>query len=214
MTRSAIEKELGEHMNEPPADARDLVYALIKIRKVLEHDKQKRAYWTLTLFCDWILHTELLGDGAKKILEMLDKRLGGFNPSTPESIDPDGMVHKILSFDLFRGHLWDFLRRNHLPTVWAEDEFAWKKTVLLYGEQVHDTPLVMTRKSYKFKYLRRLVIAACEPAEEIVEANPTQKHYGFKWQFTLNDGRTFQIPYTSNVPEQPPNWRTQGTRQR
>ncbi len=32
MTRYAIEKQLGEHMNKPPADGPDLVYAMVKIR--------------------------------------------------------------------------------------------------------------------------------------------------------------------------------------
>jgi hypothetical protein len=212
MTIHAIAKQLGEHMNKAPDDGPDLIYALVKIRKVLEHEKKKAAYWTLTFFCDWILHTQLYGDGATKILELLDKRIWGFNPARPGTIDPDGVVLKILSFDLFREHLLDFLQKHDLPTVWAQDEFAWKETVVLYGEEVRDTPLALTKKNFKFKRLKKIVISACVPSEAIAKANPKDKFYGFRWEFFSRNGARFAFPYTSNQPEPPPNWRTQGTR--
>ncbi len=199
-------------MNKPPANGQELIYALVKIRKVLEHEKKKTAYWTLTFFCDWILHTQLWGEGAKRIMELLDTRIWSFNPAKPETIDPDGKVSQILSFDLFREHLLDFLKRHDLPTVWAEDDFAWKQTVVLYSEEVRDTPLVLTRKNLKFKRLKKLVISACTPSEAVVKANPIEKYYGLRWEFTPIKGRSFVFPYTSNLPEPPPNWRTQGTR--
>jgi len=212
MTIHAIAKQLGEHMNKAPADGPGLMYALVKIRKVLEHEKKKTAYWTLTFFCDWTLHTQLEREGAKKILDLLDKRIWSFNPAKPETIDPDGMVSKILSFDLFREHLLGFLKRHDLPTVWAEDEFAWKQTVVLYGEEVRDTPLVLTKKDFKFKKLKKLVISACIPDDGTVKANPNDKWYGFRWEFTPINGPSFVLPHTSNLPEPLPNWRTQGTR--
>jgi len=212
MTIHAIAKQLGEHMNKAPANGQDLTYALVKIRKVLEHEKKKTAYWTLTFFCDWVLHTQLHGEGARRILELLDKRIWTFNPLKPETIDPDGMVAKILSFDLFREHLLIFLTRHDLPTVWAEDYFAWKRAVVLYGEEVRDTPLVLTKKDFKFKRLKKLVISACEPDAGTAKANPNDKWYGFKWEFTPTKGPSFILPHTSNLPEQPPNWQTQGKR--
>jgi len=212
MTAHAIAKQLGNHMNKEPADGPGLIYALVKIRKVLEHEKKKTAQWTLTFFCDWVLHTKLDREGAKKILDLLDKRIWTFNPARPETIDPDGMVAKILSFDLFREHLQKFLYEHDLPTVWAEDHYAWKKTVVLYGEQVRDTPLVLTRKEFKFRKLKKLVISACDPDEATVKANPREKWYGFKWEFTPMHGPSFVMPHTANFPEPPPNWKTRGVR--
>lgn len=212
MTVHAIANQLGEHMNKAPAEGRDLTHALVKIRKVLEHEKKKAAYWTLTFFCDWVLHTQLWGEGANKILDLLDKRIWSFNPAKPETIDPDGTVSKILSFDLFREHLLNFLNGHDLPTVWAQDDFAWNKTKVLYGEEVRDTPLVLTKKEFKFKKLKKLMISACEPDEGTVKANPDDKWYGFRWEFTPVRRPSFVIPHTFNLPEPPPNWQTQGTR--
>jgi len=210
VTQSAIEAQLRELVNKPPANKQDVVYALVEIRKVLEHANQRKALWTLTFFCDWALHTKLDRAGASKILGMLDARLGRFNPAKRDQFDENGMIHEILSLNLFRQHLLAFLTQNHLPTVWAEDQFAWNKTLMFYGDQVRDTPLIMARKDYRFKYLRKLIVTACEPDPAIIKANPGQKYWGLRWQFTLNDGRTFPMGYNSNVPEPPPGWRTQG----
>lgn len=212
MTRSAIHEELSSLMNVPPSDRRDLSHALSRIRKVLEHDGAKGTSWTLVFFCDWILHTKLDRDAARKVLTTLDERLGRVVPGQPESIDPDGMVMNILSFELFRLTLWKFLGANDLPTVWVADDFVWRKTAILYGELVKDTPLIMSRKDYQFKYLRKAVITSCEPSEAIVAANPGQKYSGFSWEFTLNDGRTFKMSHTFNLPEPPSNWQMQGVR--
>ncbi len=212
MTRDAITDKLGAHLNKPPVDEKDVVYAMVKIRKVLEHDKQRKRYWALTFYCDWVLHTKLSQFGAMKIINMLDERFAGFRTTEPKKFDPDGKIQEILSFQLFREELLVFLSRNRLPTVWAEDQFAWDKMIMLYGEEVRDTPLVVTNQVYNFKYLREIVISACEPSEAIVKANPKDKHFGFRWQFKLKDGRSFPMVHTSNLPEPPPNWQTQGKR--
>jgi hypothetical protein len=213
MTRSAIHEELSVLMNRPPGDRKDLSHALSRIRKILEHDGAKASCWTLVFFCDWVLHIKLDRHAAREILTVLDERLGRVVPGKPESIDPDGKVMEILSFELLRHHLWKFLAQNQLPTVWVEDDFVWRKTAILYGELVKDTPLLMSRKDYQFKYLRQAVITACEPSEAIVKANPGQKYSGFRWKFTLDDDRTFELPYTFTLTEPPPNWRLQGVMQ-
>lgn len=118
----------------------------------------------------------------------------------------------MLSFDLFNRCLSDFSRRNDLPTVWTEGWLVWQKTITLYGKQVRHTPLMMTPKDYKFRYLQKLVIAACEPARDIVEVNPSQADFGFKWQFSLNDGYTFCLSHTSNLAMPPPGCKTLGVR--
>ncbi|HXX17956.1 MAG TPA: hypothetical protein VEJ46_01000 [Candidatus Acidoferrum sp.] len=212
MTRNEIAEELFELMNKPPERKQDVVHALVQIRKILEYDGERDAFSALRFYCDWALHTRLDRRGAKLILGILDDRLGRYQPWIPESIDPDGKVLQILSFNLFQRQLYDFLRRNDLPTVWAEDWFAWQKTIALYGEQVRHIPLIVTRKDYKFRYLQRLVITACEPSKKIVETNPNENHFGFNWELTLNDGYTFSLPYTSNLAVPPPGWKTVGVR--
>jgi hypothetical protein len=213
MTRSAIAEELWSLLNEEPQKKQDVVHVLIQIRKVLEHDGKPARYEGLKFFCDWVAHPKLAGTGAREVLRMLDQHLPPFC-GNPESVDPQGVVHKILSFDLFRQELLAFLRaaENDLPTRWAEDDFTWKTVVQFYGQQVQNTPLVIDNNKHALSYIRRVEIVACEPVKHIVDANPGQKWHGFKWDITLNDGNTFPWPYTSNVPDKPANWPPQGVR--
>lgn len=212
MTRTEITGELFGLLNQPPEIKKCVTYALVQIRKILEYDKEWAGHSGLKFFCDWALHIELDRKGARHILSVLDERLGHYRPSVPESIDPDGKAIEIFSFGLFRRCLLDFLMRYDLPTVWAEDQFVWNKMLMFYSEQVCHTPLTMTRKDYKFRYLRKLVITSLEPSKAIVEANPKEKHFGFTWEFVLNDGYTFRMPYTSNLPVPPTGWKTRGLR--
>lgn len=211
MTRDAIADELFPLLNEEPTTKERVVYVLLKIRKMLEHDKKPADYVMLNFFCDWVAHTELSFAGARKVLAMLDERLPTFYRK-PEQWDPDGVVHNILSFHLLRQQLSKFLQGNDLPTRWVEDDFTWIAVVRFYGEQVRETPLFIADAKHTLKYIRRVEIVACEPSKHIVEANPSQKHYGFKWLVTMNNGKTFSWPYTSNLPEKPANWPPQGVK--
>jgi len=216
MTRNAIAEELWPILNEEPQGKLAVVGVLIQVRKMLEHDGNPAQYLGLKFFCDWVAHPMLAGTGARELLRKLDGELPTFDRRNPQGWDPRGVVHNILSFDLFRHELWAFLRApdNELPTRWVEDEFTWKKVVQLYGQQVQNTPLVIENDKHSLNYIRKVEIVACEPVEHIVKANPKEKFYGFKWVFTLNDGRTFAWPYTSNVPEKPANWPIQGLKTR
>lgn len=209
MTLTAIEKQLAAYMNRPPTNGPEVVYVLVKIRKFLEHRSLKKQLWFLSFFCDWVLHHKLDRSGAKKILGMFDSQLGNFNPEHPDQLYWQDHVHKLFSLDEWRDELLQFLNQNRLPSVWAQDDFAWNETLRLYSEEVQDTPLILTGTN--LKYLRQLVITACEPAECIVKANPQYRWWGIVWQFTLNDGSTFTVPYTTNIPDQPPGWKTHGT---
>jgi len=209
LTRKAIELQLATYMNRPPKNAAEIVYVFVKIRKFLEHSNLRNKLWMLTFFCDWLLHTKLERNGARRILEMFDNKLERVNPAEPNRLYWKDDVLKILSLDILRNQLTDFLCQNHLPSVWAQDDFAWKEALGFYGEEVRDTPLTLT--GAKLKYLEKLVITSCEPAACIAKANPQYTWWGITWEFTLSDGRTFVTPYTANVPDRPPNWKTQGT---
>ena len=211
MTRDAIADELFPRLNEEPTDKASVVHAFIQIRKMLEHDKKPSNYWTLNFFCDWVAHAQLTGAGARRVLKMLDDRLPSFS-GKPEKWDPDGVVHNILSFQLLRNHLGKFLVANELPTRWVEDLFTWNTVLQFYGQQVQDTPLVVNNDKHGLNYVRKVEIVACEPSRVIVDANPSQRFYGFKWLVTLRDGRTFPWPFTSNLPDRPENWPAQGVR--
>ena len=134
MTRDAILEKLTDILNTPPRDGRDVIYGLVKIRKMIEHDAQASYYWVLRFFCDWALHTKLTRDLAQRIMTILDERLGHHVQGAPESLDSDGMAWELFSFTLFVRQLLDFFQQHGLPKVWVEDWSTWQRVCALYGD--------------------------------------------------------------------------------
>jgi hypothetical protein len=195
--RDAIIEKLNRHMSSAPKTEADVVYALVEIRKLLEQSGHQDDFSRLVFFCDWVLHPGLNRKEAKAVLGELDERLGRYDASRPWEIDPDGQVHELLSFRRFCQELQAYCAEAGIAEVWTRDHLAWRDASRLYSEIVRDCPLSMSRKDYEFNYLAKLEIDGCEPSEVIVKANPQNAHIGWNWKFTLNDGRTFNMPFTS-----------------
>lgn len=204
--RPAVAEKLFRVINWLPHNERDVVYAFVKIRKLLEFDDSKKAYPFLSVLCDWLLHTKLNRSGARAVLEILDEQLiqKRWHPTRE---DVDDRAFDVFSLDLFRHDLGRFLTAQNLPTVWVDDMFAWQALMVFYGEEVRDTPLVMKRGAGTGVFLRQLVIEACEPSAAVADANPKKKLSGFKWALTLNSGQRFVIPYTFELGTPPDGWK-------
>ena len=131
------------------------------------------------------------------MLTELDERLGRYDVSRPWEIDPDGKVHELLSLRRFAQELNAYCREAGIGEKWTADIVAWREVSRLYSEVVRDCPLSISRKDYGFNYLSKLEIDGCEPSEAIAKANPQNEHIGWNWKFTLNDGRSFNMPFTA-----------------
>jgi hypothetical protein len=187
-------------LSKPPADGPDLVYGLVKIRKFLEHHRDDESA-TLTFFCDWVLHSRLTrNEESRTLLEKLDTALTEIDASETVVFSAEAqMLADMFSFSLFRQRLTGFLQKYHFASVWTEDVSVWQRVAGIYGDEVKDTPLEVIRPGHGFVYLKKLVVTECEPSEELVAANPTERFFGFLWSLTLNDGRTIPYQYTSTV---------------
>ena len=134
---------------------------------------------------------------ARKVLMELDERLRHYDASRPWDIDPDGQVHNFLSSSRFSQELQTCCADASIKATWTQDYQAWRQVARLYSEIVRDCPLSISREDYEFTYLARLEIDNCEPSTVIMEANPGKGYVGWNWKFTINDGRTFNMPFTS-----------------
>ena len=194
--RHAIIEKLNRHMSSAPKTEADVVYGLVEIRKLLEQSGHKDHFPRLVFFCDWVVHPWLKGTEAQRVLLELDERLSRYDASRPWEIDPDGHVHELLSFRRFRQELEACCRGFDVQEIWTQDQ-GWREVSRLYSEIVRDCPLSMSRQNYEFSYLAKLEIDGGEPSEAIIKANPGKGYIGWNWKFTLNDGRSFDMPFTS-----------------
>jgi hypothetical protein len=193
---SSIIEKLNRHMASPPQKESDVVYALVEVRKLLEQTGEKETFSRLTFFCDWVVHPLLDKKNAQNVLLELDGRLGGYDASRPWEIDPDGQVHDLLSFRRFWQELNAYCKHVGITDGWTRDYLSWRQVARLYSGIVRDCPLIM-RKGYRFRHIAKVEITNCEPSKVVMGANPGDDYVGWKWTFTLSDGRSFEMPYTS-----------------
>lgn len=59
MGQHQIVEKLKLEFNEEITSERQVAYILVEIGKLLEHDKAKETYSTITLYRNWVVHTRL-----------------------------------------------------------------------------------------------------------------------------------------------------------
>src|SRR3989338_4837864 len=71
MTKDIIRKLEAELKGGITTEAQ-VVYLMTGLRKLLEQQQAKKQYEYLTFHCDWVVHSELQGATAQKILGQFD----------------------------------------------------------------------------------------------------------------------------------------------
>jgi glutaredoxin-related protein len=134
-----IKRELG---TLPINTESRVLYLLVEIRKVLEHDDVRESI--LRFYADWVVHTKLDKSFSQKIYEELKSRdsRGGAN---------------ILNFERLRKDLKQFLIKYQLPTDLVEVDKHWISFRENLIDILIDVPIV--RKQEKivgtFEFQRR-----------------------------------------------------------
>jgi hypothetical protein len=192
--RNAIIDKLKAHMTECPRTEPDVVYALVQIRKLLEHAHEKDKYAWLNLFCNWGVHPKL--DKSKKainILQILEDGLIRVSFLDMSTFDRDGKAGEVLSFDLFRSELSQFCKTNDLPENWANE--CWRELLALYAEIVKDSPLTIQQLDTT-KKVRQAVLTATDSSERYVEEpRPGKVVLHLDWELTLDNGEPYKFGY-------------------
>ncbi|MCI0659391.1 MAG: hypothetical protein L0170_20255 [Acidobacteria bacterium] len=187
-----VPEKLVALLSNPPGKKGDVAQALREIRKLLELQGQRLRLGTLKLFCDWAAQGKLDPEPARSFLMLLDDRLGHHDPDNPDNSPSADDALDTVSFSLLRDELEEFCGSHGLPLTWTYDDTVWDKGVELFAEALRDSPLKMNRKNCGFTRLREAALSIWKPEESIVGKQPGPV-YGFKWDCTLDDGRTFSL---------------------
>ncbi len=115
-----------------------IVYLMVKIRKLLDLDKpHSAAYSTLRLYCDWCVHIKLCGPRAQEIVMKMDAlypdMLGG-----TLSMEGKHYLRDIFAFNKFHDELNQFLYHKCLPTL---SESQWHLFLTGFLNTVEDCSL-------------------------------------------------------------------------
>src|SRR6185295_7947338 len=103
----------------------DVVYLMVELRKLLEHDKQKETYPVVNFYCNWSVHTKLtkssIADRLVTYFDELHKRFEAGFTTIPICDELAGLV----GYANLRRELRDCLEHFGLPTAFCVNEGAW-----------------------------------------------------------------------------------------
>ena len=118
-----------------------VVYVLVELRKLLEHDDNKNLYPVLNFYGNWVVHTRLSNSSvADRIVRVLDeemyRKLNGIVDIKLES--------EAISFfneTLLREQLFELLRSVGLPTDLCTKDTKWYEFRKKLAGVIEDAPL-------------------------------------------------------------------------
>jgi hypothetical protein len=140
-----LKTKLKYELNNSINSERDVVYLLVLLRKLLELRGQKKAFPTLTFYCDWTVHPVLKGNGAQEIVKKFDdfeRYMEGTHLGTPQEklVLVNSFAATLRLIDL-RDDMRRFLESEGLPFNLTSDDGRWGSFVRYYTRLIETSPL-------------------------------------------------------------------------
>jgi hypothetical protein len=140
MKEDIISQKLRRELSNLPIDTEPRVlYVLVEIRKILEHENKNSRDNLLIFYCDWVVHTKMDRFQSQKIFDIINK---------------DGVESsQIISFNNLKAELRTFLEEKDLPTELVNNYWEPFKENLI--DILVDTPIEKKGPVGAFYYQRR-----------------------------------------------------------
>lgn len=117
-----------------------VVYLLVEIRKILEHDNET-GYKLLRFFCDWTVHTkkDRKMEGIIEIVTKIDSLISSVDKITTEQNE---QILKFLEMNELRKELSQFLTSRSLPNDLGKDNHNWSIFVDILAQVLSGQPIL------------------------------------------------------------------------
>jgi hypothetical protein len=147
MARNAIIEKLEGHLREDIRTEAAVVYLLVELRKLMEHDKSKSQFPVLNFYCNWVVHTKLDASPiADKIIRLFDD-MQAYMVSAKNAPAPIKELKSLLDQSSLRAELWKMLKRVGLPAApICGSTAAWNSFQRLLGAVIEDVPLLIHKE--------------------------------------------------------------------
>lgn len=138
MKEDLINQKIRAELNNLPIDTEARVmYLLVQIRKVLEHDTINNTL--LSFYGDWVVHTKLDRKFARQVLKEVADENSEFG-------------HHIRSFRLIKGEMANFFQKYYLPTDLVDNHWEMFRDKLL--EILIDIPILSDQGDKEFSFFK------------------------------------------------------------
>ncbi len=182
MARHSIIEKLHSELRRPVETEMQVVYILVEVRKLLEHDAQKGRYPVLNFYGNWVVHTRLSASPiADRIVRLFDDVLYGKASDAIETKLEDEMVD---FFDerTLRAELRTFLESSDLPAEICTDAARWRAFRKMLAGVIEDVPLEL-RTSDPTHFIKIV----------IVKNKSTEDTLHVEWQMVMHSHPLVEI---------------------
>jgi hypothetical protein len=154
----ALVHNLTKVFSEPTVDERDVVYALVETRKLLETEGMKGRFPELTFFCDWVVHPKLSGTFTQQVVRYFDEYQELFTPPRPNPAHNISALMGITSLEQFRTQLMRLFWKFQIPIKNLQNPW-WEQFCEQYAVVIQDCPSVIKAKS-PTKHVAKVLLEA------------------------------------------------------
>jgi len=141
MARHSIVEKLHPVLTEPINTEMQVVYILVELRKLLEHDGKKNVYPVLNFYGNWVVHTKLSDSPvADRIVRLLDE-ITYRKANDAVDLKLEDEAFSFFNETLLREQLSAFLESVDLPTELCTDDTNWHYFRKKLAGVIEDAPL-------------------------------------------------------------------------
>jgi hypothetical protein len=141
MARHSIVEKLQSELHRPVETEMQVVYILVEVRKLLEHNAQKDLYPVLNFYSNWVVHTRLSASPvADRIVRLFDEIM---YRKANDAVDTtlEGKAVDFFDERLLRDELRTFLESSDLPTEICTEPVRWHAFRKRLVGVIEDVPL-------------------------------------------------------------------------
>ena len=139
MKEDILSQKIHRELSNLPIDTEPRVmYLLVEIRKILEHDNVKNTF--LGFYCDWVVHTKMDRAFAKKVFAEIDD-------------ENSAVGHHIKSFNLLKNELKTFFENYGLPVNLITEHWEFFREKLI--DILIDTPVINDTGNRSFGFYEK-----------------------------------------------------------
>lgn len=156
MGQHQIVDKLQIEFAEEITTERQVVYILVEIGKLLEHEKAKETYPTIRFYRDWIVHTKLDRSAlADDLVRQFDDYVTSSNTSATDKLK------ELVSPLTLQRELKKYLTHHCLVFSCCEDSVRWKRFVKYLAGVIDETPLhcSVRKKTPKTKHVESITVS-------------------------------------------------------
>src|ERR1022692_2307526 len=152
----AIVEKLNRELVEPITSERQVVYILAEVRKLIEANGDLLRLSRLAFFCHWVLHPNLKGLEAQRIVDLFNTREKLWHDTEHRTGPVE--FNKIAVDDLqatvelkeFRSEFVRFCAEQGITGSLVDSEEEWAAFLTYYAYVVRDCPLMCENKALSF----------------------------------------------------------------